>query len=454
MSAARGLVCVVGSGGREHALAHCLARQGPVVLAPGRASMARPPRAQPSRPRPSEARPGPSSRAPVAAPGDELASLCYEISVTDLAPEEIDADLFVIGPEVPLVDGLADRLRHRGRLVVGPGADGARLEGSKAYMKALVTAAGAPTPRWGAFRELDAAIGFLRRLPGPYVVKTDGLAAGKGVLVTADLDEAERDVADKLSGAAFGVAGRVVVIEEAIAGMECSLLVCCDGTRAEPLPPARDYKRLRDGDRGPNTGGMGACSPVPDVPDGFVSEAMESIIHPTLHELARRGIDYRGVLYAGLMATEEGPKLLEYNVRLGDPEAEVVLPRLDGDVLELFHSMASGRLRAAPRERDEAAVCVVAAAEGYPDAPVAGGAITGCDRAGSLDGVTVFHAGTARGAERTSDVEPELSVAGGRVLVVTALGKDLGSARERAYEAMGEISFPGMQFRSDIAADL
>ena len=243
-------------------------------------------------------------------------------------PEAIEADLFVIGPEAPLVDGLADRLRAQGRLVFGPGADGARLEGSKAFMKELLASAGVPTAGHRAFTDPEPAIAYLRSLAAPFVVKTDGLAAGKGVLVTESIAEAEADVREKLSGESFGAAGERVVIEEGLTGPELSLLVVCDGTRAVPLAPAQDFKRLGDGDAGPNTGGMGAYSPVPGSGPEIVDLVMDRAVEPTLAALRAAGVDYRGVLYAGLMLTPDGPKVIEYNVRFGDPEAQVVLPRL------------------------------------------------------------------------------------------------------------------------------
>ncbi|HJR24630.1 MAG TPA: phosphoribosylamine--glycine ligase, partial [Acidimicrobiales bacterium] len=296
-------VVVVGSGGREAALALVLGRHHDVVVSPG----------------------NPGIPGSVATP-----------------PEEIDADLFVVGPEVPLVDGLADRLRAAGRLVFGPGADGARLEGSKAWMKELVTAAGVPTARYGRFDEAEPAVAFLRSLPGPWVVKTDGLAAGKGVLVTDDLAAAEADVRDKLSGESFGGAGSTVVVEEGMSGPEVSVFAVCDGTRVVLLPPAQDFKRVGDGDAGPNTGGMGAYSPVPWLPPGFLDDVHDRIVAPTVAELRRRGIDYRGVLYAGLMLTADGPKLVEYNVRFGDPDSQVVLLRCTSDLGALLAEAAAG----------------------------------------------------------------------------------------------------------------
>jgi phosphoribosylamine--glycine ligase len=420
-------VCVVGGGGREHALALALARSADVVVAPGNPGM-------------------PATTAEG-----------HRVTVTAAPPGEIDADLYVVGPEAPLVDGLADRLRAAGRRVVGPGADGARLEGSKAFMKEVLAAARVPTARYGAFTRLDDARRFLRSLPGPWVVKTDGLAAGKGVLVAESLAEAEADAAAKLTGA-HGDAGRRVVVEEGLSGTECSLLVLCDGVTAVPMVAAQDAKRVCDGDRGPNTGGMGAYAPLPDATDDFVDEVMDRAVEPVVAELRRRGVDYRGVLYAGLMRTADGPKVLEYNVRLGDPETQVVLSLLSEDPVELLAAVACGSLGAAvPTGRlaapDRAAVCVVMAADGYPVEPRAGDTITGLGDDGQLErdaavpGVTVHHAATRR------DVPggPFLT-AGGRVLGVTAVAPDLGEARRRAYAAAGTIGWPGCHYRRDIAA--
>ena len=403
-------VCVVGSGGREHALAHVLGRSAEVVVTPGNPGI-----------------PG-SVRTP---------------------PTEVDADLYVIGPEAPLVAGLADELRAAGRLVLGPGADGARLEGSKAWMKEVVAAAGVPTARYRTFDEVGPAVEFLRTLPGPWVVKTDGLAAGKGVLVATDLDEAVADVEAKLSGRSFGDAGRRVVIEEGMSGPELSVLAVCDGTRAIPLAPAQDFKRVGDGDTGPNTGGMGAYSPVPAADEAVVAQVMDRCVEPTLAELRRRGIDYRGVLYAGLMLTDEGPKLVEFNVRFGDPEAQVVLPRMTSDLAELLAAAAAGDLTAAPAPTfgDDACVTVVLASEGYPAAPRTGDVIEGIEAA-EATGATVFCAGVAR------DDAGRLVTAGGRVLNVVGHGPTVAAAREHAYRAADLISWPGMHRRSDIAREV
>jgi phosphoribosylamine---glycine ligase len=411
-------VCVVGSGGREHALAYVLARTADVVVTPGNPGMAPP------------------------------------ITVTDSPVEEVEADLYVVGPEAPLVAGLADRLRGTGRSVLGPGADGALLEGSKAFMKEVLGAAGVPTARFATFDALQAAdaAAYLETLPGPWVIKTDGPAAGKGVLVARSLEEAKEDVTAKLSGAAFGDAGRNVVIEEGLAGEECSLLVLCDGVRAVPLLPAQDFKRIRDGDEGPNTGGMGAYAPMPRVDASAVEDIMEACVRPLVAELTRRGIDYRGVLYAGLMLTTEGPKVIEYNVRFGDPETQVVLPLLTSDAAELFLAVAEGRLDevAPPAFSDQAAVCVVLASAGYPDHPRLGDPIEGLQPDGrstaAVEGATVFHAGTHR-----HEPGGGFHTAGGRVLCVTAVAPTLASARTNAYEAAAPIDWEGMQLRHDIA---
>jgi phosphoribosylamine--glycine ligase len=417
---------VLGTGGREHALARGLAQSGSVdevICAPGNPGMAEL-----------------AECVPVAA--DEPAA------VADLADSR-DVDLVVVGPEQPLVNGVVDAVSARGRLAFGPAAGGARLEGSKAWMKEVLVAAGVATAAHRTFGvdDEDAALAFLDTLPGSYVVKTDGLAAGKGVVVTDSIDEARDAVRAYLSGAAFGDAGRTLVIEEALAGPELSLLVVCNGDPegARPLAPAQDFKRIGDGDAGPNTGGMGAYSPVPIVDDTMVDSVMRDAVVPTLCELARRGIDYRGVLYAGLMLTADGPKMLEYNVRFGDPECEVVVPRLLTDLGELCRAAAAGDPLPEIRFTGEACVTVVLASEGYPTAPRTGDVIDGLADAAAVDGAIVFHAGTRRDGDT-------VVTAGGRVLAVSALGSTVADARACAYEAADRITWPGRQRRSDIAA--
>jgi phosphoribosylamine--glycine ligase len=413
---------VIGSGGREHALAHALVRTAEVVVTPGNPGI----------------------------PGS-----------TATPPGEVEADLYVVGPEAPLVAGLADDLRAAGRLVFGPGADGARLEGSKAWMKQVVEAAGVPTARYASFTEVEPAVEFLRSLPGPWAIKTDGLAAGKGVLVAATLDEAVADVRAKLAGESFGDAGRRVVVEEGMTGPELSLLAVCDGTRAVALAPAQDFKRVGDGDAGPNTGGMGAYSPVPGVDDALVDDVTRRFVQPTLDELRRRGIDYRGVLYAGLMLTPDGPRLVEFNVRFGDPEAQVVLPRLTSDLAALLAAAAAGDLTQAPPPSfgGDACVTVVLASEGYPASPRTGDPIEGI-AAAEATGAVVFCAGVARAGDGSAragdgpgDPAPALVTAGGRVLAVTGSGPTVAAARDHAYRAAALISWPGRHHRTDIALE-
>jgi phosphoribosylamine--glycine ligase len=404
-------VCVVGSGGREHALGVAIAKSADVVVAPGNPGMS-------------------------------------GLSCTAAPPETVEADLWVIGPEVPLVDGLADRIRAGGGSVFGPGADGARLEGSKAWMKDLLVGARVPTATSRVFGDPGPALEYLGSLPGPWVIKTDGLAAGKGVLVTSSRAEASKDVQAKLSGEAFGEAGKRVVIEEALSGEELSVIAICDGRDAYPLSAAQDFKRVGDGGTGPNTGGMGSYSPVPFAGDDVVGYVMERAVLPTLHALRRRGIDYRGALYAGVMLTEEGLKVLEFNARFGDPESQVLFPRWSGDVTASLAAAASGSLsdHNAPVFSSDAAVCVVLASPGYPEKPETGVRIDGLEDARAVPGATVYAAGVA-----TGDKPGQLVTAGGRVLNVVGTGVDLTEARRLAYQAAAMVSWPGMVKRSDIA---
>lgn len=405
-------VVVVGSGGREHALAEVLGRHATVVVTPG----------------------NPGIPGSVPTPVEELV-------------EAGDVDLVVFGPEQPLVAGKADRLRAKGVRVFGPGLEGAQLEGSKAYMKLILDEAGVPTARWETFTDADAAVGHLVTVDPPYVIKTDGLAAGKGVLVTDSLADAQADVQAKLEGATFGAAGQQIVIEEGLSGPEVSVFAICDGTRAVCLPAAQDFKRVGDGDAGPNTGGMGAWSPLPFLPDGFEDEVARTIIEPTLAALRGRGIDFRGCLYAGLILTDEGPKLLEYNVRFGDPDSQVVLLRMTSSLVDLLVAAADGDLStvAAPTFADDTAVLVVAASEGYPVHPRTGDAIDGIEGARAVEGATVLAAGVGQR-------DGVLTTAGGRVLNVVGRGPDAAAARAVAYEAIGHLSWPGEHHRSDIAA--
>ncbi len=410
-------ILVVGSGGREHALVWRLAQGGhAVIAAPGNPGIAR------------------------------LAE-CVPVAVGDLdglvaLATARAVELVVVGPEAPLVAGLADRLRAAGVPTFGPGAAGAVLEGSKAWSKQFFARHGIRTARFFVVEDVAAADAAIAELGGGCVVKADGLCAGKGVVVAKDGDEARAAARAMLDGR-FGAAGQRLVIEQKIRGREVSLLALTDGARLEVLAPAEDHKTLLDGDRGPNTGGMGTVSPA-WVADAVVARATAEILEPTVRGLAAEGIDYRGVLYAGLMIEPDGtPWIIEYNCRFGDPETQPVMARLDGDLGAVLSGAAAGAMPAgAIAWSPRAAVCVVVAAAGYPDAPRTGDPITGLD---GLDGddLIVFHAGTA-----TKD--GALVSAGGRVLGVTGLGADVEAARGVAYAAIERIGLAGKQLRTDI----
>jgi phosphoribosylamine--glycine ligase len=396
-------VLIVGGGGREHALAWGIAQSaglGDLHAAPGNPGMAELGTCHAVRPDDAEA----------------VVALCRRLAI----------DLVVVGPEAPLVAGLADRLRGAGISVFGPSAAAARIEGSKSFAKDVLQAAGVPTAE---------ELGEPR---APCVVKADGLAAGKGVFVC----ETEAELAAALPQAE-ALGGRVV-IEELLEGREVSLFALCDGAEALPLAPAQDFKRLLDDDRGPNTGGMGSYSPVPWLAEGEADELVEQVHRPVLRELADRGAPFQGLLYAGLMLTDDGPRVLEFNCRFGDPETQAILPRLEGDLLEALAAVADGSLEGVQlAARPVAAVTVVLASPGYPDAPTAGLPVEGIEAAEHA-GALVFHAGTALRAGL-------LVTAGGRILNVTALGDSIGEARERAYRAVGHIELPDVQYRHDIA---
>lgn len=417
-------VLLVGEGGREHALAWRLA-QSPLVhelvAAPGNA-------------------------------GISLLARCEPVNADDVGglvalAEREDADLTVVGPEAPLVAGLADELEGRGRRVFGPKKAGAALEGSKAFAKDLMQRYGIPTARWGAFADVEKATAFVDELGGRAVVKADGLAAGKGVTVALERVTAIAALEDALQHRVFGEAGSTVVVEEVLEGPEISAFALIDRDALVPLGMAQDFKRIGDGDVGQNTGGMGAYSPLPWLEPDVEGRIWEELVIPTFHALREgEGIGYRGCLFTGVMLTADGPKVLEFNCRFGDPETEVLMPRIAVDVAAQLLACAEGRLsRVVHSESPDAAVTVVLASGGYPGPYETGFEIHGLDAAGDVEGVTIFHSGTA---ERDGRVV----TAGGRVLAVSALGPALRDARARAYQACGLIRFEGMQYRHDIAA--
>jgi phosphoribosylamine--glycine ligase len=383
-------------------------------------------------------------------PGISALAACHPVAVDDAEglldlTRVLEPSLVVIGPEAPLVAGVADVLRASGYSVFGPGREAARLEGSKAFAKEVMRAAGVPTARAFACTDEASASNALDLLGDRSVVKADGLAAGKGVLVCDTRAEAAAAVRDVLGGA-FGQAGRLVLVEERLEGEEVSLLALCHGVTCRPLAPAQDRKRMGDGDTGPNTGGMGATSPVPALDDEAAEEITGLVHRPVLRELTRRGIHFSGCLYAGLMLTADGPKVLEFNVRFGDPETQALVPRMAGDLGEALMATAAGELEgASPAMRPEACVAVVLASAGYPAAPRTGTVIEGVEEAAAEDDVWVFHAGTALR-------EGRLVTAGGRVLTVSALGATLEAAQARAYTAADRIRFEGRQLRRDIGA--
>ncbi len=415
-------VLVVGSGGREHALCWKLA-QSPLLTklwcAPGNAG--------------------------IAAVAENVAIAAEKVDELVAFARTHAVDLVVVGPEAPLVLGLADRCRAEGIKVFGPSAAAAELEGSKGFMKDMAAKAGIPTAWYGRFTDLEKAKAFIRAKGAPIVVKTDGLAAGKGVVVAMDLDEALAAVDSMMGDKVFGDAGDELVIEEFLDGEECSFFALCDGTTALPLAAAQDHKRVGDGDTGPNTGGMGAYSPTPVVTPEIQDRIMATSILPLVRTMAAEGKPYTGVLFAGIMVTDSGPKLLEYNVRFGDPECQVLMARLKSDLLPVLLAGAEGRLAGITLDwRDEPALVVVMAAKGYPGAYDKNTVIGGLDAAGAVDGVTVLHAGTAL-------KDGHVVATGGRVLGVTAIGATVSEARTRAYKAVDRLDWPQGFCRRDIA---
>jgi phosphoribosylamine---glycine ligase len=415
-------ILVVGSGGREHALSWCLARSGhQVVAAPGN-------------------------------PGIALIAECVPVKADDLdglvaLAGERAFDLVVIGPEAPLVAGLADRLREDGVAVFGPSAAGAQLEGSKIFSKTFFARHGIRTAPFFACETMDQVDAALGQLGDRVVVKADGLAAGTGVVVCADAGEARAAAKEMIEQGRFGAAGRKVVVEQRLSGRELSVMAITDGSRYEVVAQAEDHKAIFDGDQGPNTGGMGTVSPAAWATPELIERIEREILDPTVRGLAADGIDYRGVLYAGLMVDDDGvPWLIEYNCRFGDPEAQVIMARVEGDLGAWFLGAARGELPEGHLAWDpRTAVCVVLASEGYPATPRTGDRIDGLDVVAGTDDLIAFHAGTA-------EKDGQLVTAGGRVLGVTALGEGLASARARAYHAARQIRFRGMQYRTDIGA--
>ena len=376
---------------------------------------------------------------------------CHPVVADDIEglvalSRDLAVDLVVIGPEVPLVMGLADELRHIGIATFGPGAAAAKMEGSKAFTKQLLDAAGVDTAESYTVTDFAGAKLAIGALGGACVVKADGLAAGKGVIVCDDATAAER-AAEELLGGSLGSAGSVLVIEERMEGPEVSVLALCDGEAAVPLPSARDYKRIGEGGTGPNTGGMGAISPAPGVSDEQAQQIVDTVHKPILMELTRRGIRFNGCLYAGLMLTETGPRVLEFNVRFGDPETQAVLPRLGEDLLPWLMACAKGELEERPlKTYGGSAVAIVLASRGYPETSESGNPISGLADASIMRDTAVFQAGTAI-------ANGKVVTAGGRVLAVVARGADADGARAAAYAAANKVSFDGMQRRDDIGSD-
>jgi len=422
-------VLLVGGGGREHALARAISRSPKLgelwITHPGNPGLA-------------------------AIAGDRVMSVELDRREKTRILHWLDKnriDLVVFGPEDPLAEGFADMMRAGDRPVFGPGAEGAKLEADKAWAKQLMRGAAIPTAEARTFKDAESARAYVASRDEPPVIKAAGLAKGKGVIVPATTEEAVDAVERIMMRREFGAAGDVLIAEERLTGPEVSVFALTDGRTLAILEACQDHKRLGDGDTGPNTGGMGAFCPSPLIDGPLMSRIEREILVPTVDALRREGIDYRGVLYAGLMLTHAGPKVLEFNVRFGDPECQALMPRLDGDLLEVLHASASRRLGEVDFSwQPGATCCVVLAAHGYPSSPRKGDEITGIEEAERVDGVTIYHAGMAR------DKSGRLVTAGGRVLNVVATGSDLNEARERAYQAADLIEFAGKVARRDIGA--
>lgn len=415
-------IMVIGGGGREHAIVWALNKSDKVkqiFCAPGNAGIA------------------------------ELAE-CVPIPVNrfgDLIQFATDnaVDLVVVGPDDPLADGIVDAFEERNIPIFGPRKNAAAIEGSKIFMKDLLKAYNIPTAKYETFTDYEAALAYLRKQSAPIVVKADGLAAGKGVTVAFTIEEAEKALHDMMVAKVFGESGGSIVIEEFLEGQEMSILAFVDGETVRAMVPAQDHKPVFDDDKGPNTGGMGTYSPLPHIDPALVEDAIENIIKPTAKAMVSEGRPFRGVLFAGLIMTKDGVKTIEFNARMGDPETQVVLPRLKTDLVDIILAALNGRLDAIDIEwSEEAAVCVVAASGGYPGPYPTGLVIDGLDAA-KAQGALVFHAGTA---EQNGSIVTN----GGRVLAIVGRGRDIAEARERAYEAASVIKFEGMHYRSDISA--
>lgn len=412
-------ILLLGSGGREHAIAKKLAaspRCGKLYIAPGNGGTSQ--------------------------EGENISLDENDPTAVAAFAKDHGCGMVVIGPEAPLVVGVADAVREAGIPCFGPGAEGAQMEGSKLFSKQLMERAGVPTAAYGSFTDEQSALDYVNAQGAPLVVKADGLAAGKGVIVATELEQALDAVHECFSGA-FGDAGNTVVVEEMLTGPECSLLAFTDGITVRPMATSQDHKRALEGDLGPNTGGMGVYSPVPIVtPEEH--ETMVAIMHQTVEQLHREGIDYRGCLYGGFMLTPAGPKVLEFNARFGDPETQVILPRLQNDLVDVMLACAEQRLDEVELSwRDDWAVSVVLTSAGYPGSYEKGKVITGIEDAEALDGVTVYHAGTR-------EQDGQILTNGGRVIDVTALGATFEEARNLAYAACEKIDFEGKTLRHDI----
>ncbi|MBP6919420.1 MAG: phosphoribosylamine--glycine ligase [Candidatus Omnitrophica bacterium] len=420
-------ILVVGSGGREHALVWKIAQSklvDKIFCAPGNG-------------------------------GTALQAENIDIRADDIAGlvrfgrrEKID--LTVVGPEVPLTLGIADEFEKCWLPVFGPNKAAAAMEGSKVFSKELMRTYGVPTADFKVFGEAGAACAYIEKAGAPCVVKADGLAAGKGVIVAKTVDEAKAAVRQIMEGRVFGPAGDRVIVEECLTGQEASILVLTDSKDVIPLATSQDHKRIFDNDEGPNTGGMGAYSPAPVVTPALFDEIMKKIVYRTIDGLVKEGITYRGILYAGVMLTKDGPKTLEFNARFGDPETEAILPRMTSDIVEAMLAAASGNLGKFAQAgglawQTRPCVCVVCAAEGYPGEYKKGLPVSGLDAAGAMQDVMIFHAGTKK-------KDAGVVTGGGRVLCVSALGAAIRDARDKAYQAVGKIHFEGMQYRTDIAA--